>query len=65
MRNQIFNSPGNEEAKLANIPEDGVLNWNSSFDIGYGIYRKRQPIWVWVLVSHLNQNSGFGRTLGQ
>ena len=24
MRNQIFNSPGNEEAKLANIPEMGI-----------------------------------------
>ena len=29
--------------------------------IGYGIGRKYWPIWV--LVSDLNQNSGFGRTL--
>ena len=29
--------------------------------IGYGIGRKYRPIWV--SVSDLNQNSGFGRTL--
>ena len=33
------------------------------FDIGYGILRKYQPIWVSVLVLDRNQNSGFGRTL--
>ena len=31
------------------------------FCIGYSIGRKYRPIWV--LVSDLNQNSGFGRTL--
>ena len=34
-----------------------------SFGIGYGIGRKYLPIWV--LVSSLNQNSGFGRTLAR
>ena len=32
MRNQIFNSPGNEEAKLAKIPRDGdprVPHWDT------------------------------------
>ena len=32
------------------------------FSIGYGIGRKYLPIWVLVLVSDLNQISGFGRT---
>ena len=31
--------------------------------IGYGISRKCQPIWVSVLVSDPNQNSGLGHTL--
>ena len=29
----------------------------------YGVGQKYRPIWVSVLVSDLNQNSGFGRTL--
>ena len=33
------------------------------FGIGYGIGRKYRPIRVLVLVSDLNQNSGFGRSL--
>ena len=34
------------------------------FGIGYGIGQKYWPIWVAVSVSDLNQNIGFGRTLG-
>ena len=34
-----------------------------SFGISYGIGQKYLPIWVSVLVSDQNQNSGFGRTL--
>ena len=34
-----------------------------SFGIAYGIGPKYLPIWVSVLVSDLNQNSGFGHTL--
>ena len=33
------------------------------FGIGYDIGRKYWPIRVWVWVSDLNQNSGFGRSL--
>ena len=33
------------------------------FGIGYSIGRKYRSIWVWVSVSDLNQNNGFGRTL--
>ena len=34
------------------------------FGIGFGIGRKYWPIRVSVSVSDLNQNSGFGRSLG-
>ena len=47
-----------------------IIYWlpDSSFEmrfgISYGIGRKYRPIWVSVSVLDLNQNSGFGRTLG-
>ena len=51
---------------MENIPHT-IGNWRlplkCGFGIGYGIDRKYRPIWVSVLVSNLNQNSGFGRTL--
>ena len=41
-----------------------IGNWNFplkfGFGVGYSIERKYRPIWVSVLVLHLNQNSGFG-----
>ena len=44
-----------------------IGNWifplKFGFGIGYGIGRKYRPIWVSVLVSDLNKNSGFGHTL--
>ena len=42
-----------------------ILPLKCGFDIGYGISQKYRPIWVLVLVSDQNQNSGFGRTLMQ
>ena len=38
-----------------------ILPLNCSFGIGYGIGQKYLPIWV--TVSGLNQNCGFGCTL--
>ena len=51
---------------MENIPHT-IGNWRlplkCGFGIGYGSDRKYRPIWVSVLVSDLNQNSGFGCTL--
>ena len=38
-----------------------IFSLKCGFGIGYGIGRMYRP--VWVSVSDLNQNSGFGRTL--
>ena len=40
-----------------------ILPLKCGLGISYGIDRKYRPIWVSVLVSYLNQNSVFGRTL--
>ena len=48
--------------KIPHAIGNQILPLKCSFGIGYGIGRKYLPIWVWVSVSDLNQNSGFGLT---
>ena len=51
--------------KIPHTIGNQIFPLKCGFGIGYGIGRKYQPIWVSVLVSDRNQNSGFGRTLPQ
>ena len=51
--------------KIPHTIGNQIFPLKCGFGIGYGIGRKYQPIQVSVSVSDLNQNSGFGRTLGQ
>jgi hypothetical protein len=50
---------------LENIPHISVNRFSLCYEVSVlaTIDRKHQPIWVSVLVSDLNQNSGFGCTL--
>ena len=49
--------------KILRIIGNQTFSLKFGFGIGYGIGRKYRPIRVSVLVSDLNQNSGFGRSL--
>ena len=49
--------------KIPHTIGNEILILKCGFVIGYSINQKYQPIWVSVLVSYLNQNCGFGRTL--
>ena len=51
------------EKKIPRTIGNQILPLKYGFGIGYGIGQKYQPIWVWISVLDLNQNSSFGRTL--
>ena len=47
--------------KMPHTIGDQIFSLKCGFGIDYGIGQKYRPIWV--SVSDLNQNNGFGRTL--
>ena len=49
--------------KISHTIDNYIFPLKYGFGIGYGIGQKYQPIWVWISVLDLNQNSSFGRTL--